>query len=84
MIDVAKVFCDRHGGQTDAEACAALARELPRLEGVIHAAGVLDDGVLSELTPARVAAVLRPKHAGAWNLHEAFATRDDLKHFVML
>ena len=41
-----------------------------RLSGVIHAAGVLDDAVITSLTPRRLDAVLRAKVDGAWNLHE--------------
>ena len=53
-----------------------------RLSGVIHAAGVLDDAVVTSLTPERVDAVLRAKVDAAWNLHEL--TRDlDLSAFVM-
>jgi acyl carrier protein len=37
---------------------------------VIHAAGVLDDGVLTSLTPDRFDEVLRAKVDAAWNLHE--------------
>src|SRR5262249_36190330 len=37
---------------------------------VIHAAGVLDDGMLPEQTAERFARVLVPKVCGAWNLHE--------------
>ncbi|MDP3718284.1 MAG: SDR family NAD(P)-dependent oxidoreductase [Acidobacteriota bacterium] len=43
---------------------------LPPLRGIIHAAGVFDDGTLRELTGARLAAVLSPKVAGAWALHQ--------------
>ncbi len=52
------------------------------LTAVVHAAGVLDDGVLQSLTAERVRDVLSPKVNGAWNLHEL--TRDlDLSAFVM-
>ncbi|MFG6100258.1 SDR family NAD(P)-dependent oxidoreductase [Leptothoe sp. ISB3NOV94-8A] len=43
---------------------------LPTLRGVIHAAGVLDDGVLQEMSRSRFAQVLAPKVKGAWLLHE--------------
>lgn len=45
-------------------------RELPPLVGVIHAAAVLDDGILLRQDADRLATVLRPKVAGAWNLHQ--------------
>ncbi len=40
------------------------------LRGVIHAAGVLDDGLLLQQTPARLRAVMAPKILGALHLHE--------------
>ncbi|MGD9486326.1 type I polyketide synthase, partial [Streptomyces sp. TRM70308] len=43
------------------------------LRGVVHAAGVIDDGVLEGLTPQRVTAVLRPKVDAGWYLHELTA-----------
>ncbi|MGF1430821.1 type I polyketide synthase, partial [Kitasatospora sp. LaBMicrA B282] len=49
---------------------------------VVHAAGVLDDGVLAGLTPERVAGVLAAKAQGAWNLHELTAERE-LDAFVL-
>ncbi|MFD8383026.1 SDR family NAD(P)-dependent oxidoreductase [Streptomyces sp. NPDC059679] len=47
-------------------------RELP-LRGIVHCAGLLADGVLAEQTPERFAEVLRPKVAGAVNLHRLTA-----------
>jgi len=49
---------------------------------VVHAAGVLDDGVVSLLTPDRIDAVLRPKADAAWHLHE-LTRRLDLSAFVL-
>ncbi|MEU6569480.1 type I polyketide synthase [Streptomyces parvulus] len=52
------------------------------LTAVVHTAGVLDDGVLTEQTPDRVDTVLRPKLDAALHLHEL--TRDmDLAAFVL-
>ncbi|WP_328429978.1 SDR family NAD(P)-dependent oxidoreductase [Streptomyces sp. NBC_00443] len=43
------------------------------LRGVVHCAGVLADGVTAELTPERLAHVLRPKVDGAAHLHRLTA-----------
>ena len=45
-------------------------REWPPLRGIIHAAGVLDDGVLTEQRWERFENVLKPKAMGAWVLHQ--------------
>ncbi|WP_044362956.1 type I polyketide synthase [Streptomyces natalensis] len=45
----------------------------PPLAGVLHLAGVLDDGVLLLQSPERFERVMAPKARGAWNLHTATA-----------
>jgi acyl transferase domain-containing protein/short-subunit dehydrogenase/acyl carrier protein len=69
----------------DREALAALLADIPAehpLTAVVHAAGVLDDGVIGSLTPERVDRVLRPKVDAAWHLHTL--TRDlELSAFVL-
>ncbi|WP_016823074.1 type I polyketide synthase, partial [Streptomyces viridosporus] len=76
-VDV--VACDA----ADRAALAAVIDGLRRpLRAVIHAAGALDDGVVTAQTPERVETVLRPKVDAAVNLHEL--TRDlDLSAFIL-
>jgi acyl transferase domain-containing protein/NADPH-dependent curcumin reductase CurA/NAD(P)-dependent dehydrogenase (short-subunit alcohol dehydrogenase family)/acyl carrier protein len=52
------------------------------LRGIVHAAGTRDDGVLSEQTPDRVAAVLAPKLGGVWHLHQR--TRGQALNFFVM
>ena len=50
---------------------AAVAASMPPIRGVVHAAGVLDDGALANQTWQRAQRVLAPKVRGAWNLHRS-------------
>ncbi|CAK8714590.1 Phthiocerol synthesis polyketide synthase [Candidatus Electrothrix gigas] len=45
-------------------------QEFAPLKGIIHSAGVLDDGVLTQQTPARFAKTFAPKVQGSWYLHQ--------------
>ncbi|MEU6831238.1 SDR family NAD(P)-dependent oxidoreductase [Nocardia beijingensis] len=49
--------------------------ELPRLAGIVHCAGVLDDALLFEQTAGHIDRVFGGKVAGAWHLHELTAGR---------
>jgi polyketide synthase 12 len=72
--------CDAADAGALSDLIAGLAKERP-LRGVIHAAGVLDDGVLTALTPAQLGTVFSPKVDGAWHLHNL--TQDlELDFFV--
>ncbi len=69
----AKIVVAQGDVANEAEAAVVLdhiaQHHLPPLKGIIHAAGVLDDGVLLQQSWPRFANVLAPKMKGAWNLH---------------
>jgi NADPH:quinone reductase-like Zn-dependent oxidoreductase/acyl carrier protein len=61
--------CDAADRSALAEVFAAVPKEHP-LSAVVHAAGVLDDCLVADLTPERLRTVLRAKVEAALNLHE--------------
>ena len=66
--------------EEDVQRCVA---QIQRpLKGVFHLAGVLDDCLLDDLTPASLAKVFAPKALGALHLHRATAACK-LDHFVL-
>jgi acyl transferase domain-containing protein/NADPH:quinone reductase-like Zn-dependent oxidoreductase/acyl-coenzyme A synthetase/AMP-(fatty) acid ligase/short-subunit dehydrogenase/acyl carrier protein len=77
------VACD----VAEREQLAALLEQIPAehpLASVIHAAGVLDDGVLTSLSPERLEAVFAAKARAAWNLHELIGEEVELILFSSL
>src|SRR5713101_5841675 len=62
--------CDVADEQAVADLFNLISAQLPPLRGVVHAAGLLDDGVLLQQNWSRFERVLAPKVAGAWHLHQ--------------
>ncbi len=88
-----QVELESHGARVTLAACdvsdrdqlEGLLRLVPDeypLRGVVHAAVVLDDGVVESLTPQRVDRALAPKVDAAWYLHE-LTEHLDLSSFVL-
>ncbi|MBI1825736.1 MAG: SDR family NAD(P)-dependent oxidoreductase [Planctomycetes bacterium] len=64
------------------EVLAEISRSMPPLRGIFHAAMVLDDAPIRDLTVERFNIAMAPKADGAWNLHRL--TQDlPLDHFVL-
>ncbi|WP_069383585.1 type I polyketide synthase [Halomonas caseinilytica] len=70
---------DREALATLLERCRA---EHPPLKGIIHAAAVIEDGLIRNLDDERIARVLVPKIEGARHL-DALTRDDDLDFFVL-
>ncbi|WP_300273093.1 type I polyketide synthase [Halomonas sp.] len=81
-VEVVAAACDI----TDREALAGLLarcrEDLPPLRGVVHAATVIDDGLIRNLDAQRIRRVLAPKIDGARHL-DALTRSDSLDFFVM-
>ncbi|ANG09098.1 polyketide synthase [Pseudonocardia sp. HH130629-09] len=79
--DARVVACDLAEPGAAADLVAGVDPDHP-LTAVVHAAGVLDDGVLEAMTPKRLDTVLAPKVDAAWELHRA-TEHLDLAAFVL-
>ncbi|WP_299542527.1 SDR family NAD(P)-dependent oxidoreductase, partial [uncultured Streptomyces sp.] len=84
--ELAALGCEARAAACDASDRTQLASLIGSLErpltAVIHAAGVLDDGVVTSLTPEQLARVMGPKADAALHLHE-LTVGMDLSAFVL-
>jgi len=81
-VHVLSLAADMSNEMQVKEMLRTIACECPPLAGVFHAAAVLDDGPLSELTQDRLAKVMRAKALGAWHLH-THTLGSRLEYFVL-
>ncbi|MFI6108996.1 SDR family NAD(P)-dependent oxidoreductase, partial [Streptomyces sp. NPDC051310] len=86
VAELAELGCAARAVACDVSDRAQLASALGTLErrptAVVHAAGVLDDGVIGSLSAEQIERVMRPKVDAAWHLHELTADAD-LSAFVL-
>ena len=88
IAELGELGCEATAARCDAsdrdqleKLIAAIPAERP-LTAIYHSAGVLDDGLVGDLDPARLQKVLAPKADAAWNLHE-LTSGLDLSAFVL-
>ena len=81
-VRVEAIALDVADAQAVSRALARVRHTMPALRGVVHAAGLLDDATLANLTAAQLEHVLAPKIDGARHLDAATAG-DPLDLFVM-
>ncbi|MDN3360184.1 SDR family NAD(P)-dependent oxidoreductase, partial [Actinomadura sp. DC4] len=79
--EVTVTACDAADRNALADVLARVPAEHP-LTAVVHAAGVLRDGLVETLSDEDLDAVLRPKVTAAWNLHELTRDREHVE-FVL-
>lgn len=75
--------CDVAHEEDVARTFASLSAEGLRLRGVVHAAGVLSDGIALAQSPERFKEVFAPKVRASWALHRALEARPPVDFFVM-
>ncbi|WP_140791097.1 type I polyketide synthase [Myxococcus xanthus] len=80
-VQVRYLRCDVANAEELSQGLDSL-RDGPALGGILHTAGVLDDGILLEQSWERFHKVFAPKWVGAWNLH-ALTREQPLDFFVL-
>nr|ALJ49910.1 TlmH [Salinispora pacifica DSM 45543 = CNS-863] len=77
-----RVFAADVADAHDVRRVLAQIRSRGPIGGVVHAAGLLDDSILANMTPEQLHRVLRSKVDSAWHL-DAATRDDDLRFFVL-
>ncbi|MHA6757323.1 SDR family NAD(P)-dependent oxidoreductase [Streptacidiphilus sp. PAMC 29251] len=77
-----QVFAADVADAHDVRRVLALIRSRGPVAGVVHAAGLLDDSIVANMTPDQLHRVLRSKVDSAWHL-DAATREDDLGFFVL-
>ncbi|MDJ0702360.1 MAG: SDR family NAD(P)-dependent oxidoreductase [Leptolyngbyaceae cyanobacterium MO_188.B28] len=80
-VKVSVQLADVASFQAVSQVMEKIETEAPPLRGVIHAAGVLEDGLLQQISWRRFENVMAPKVSGAWNLHQ-LSQEKELDFFV--
>ncbi len=81
-VNVCKEACDVTNIAAVRSLLKRVTKTMPPLQGIIHAAAVFDDGLLTNLDRESIEKVVSPKLTGAWNLHTATLGLP-LTHFVL-
>ena len=82
-IEAVYQTCDVTDPEAVRATLAEVAKRYGRIDGIIHGAGVLRDGLLNQMTPEDFSTVTDVKFLGAWNLFSA-AQGAGLRFFVGL
>ena len=81
-VKVDAVACDVTDEGAMASLFARIAAEMPPLRGVVHAAAVIEDGLIQNIERMQIARVLAPKILGAQHLHQ-MTLQMELDFFVL-
>ena len=81
-VTATAIACDVSDAESLRAALSALDANMPPLRGIVHAAMVIEDALIRDMTGGQLHRVLAPKVTGALNLHDL--TRDrDLDFFLL-
>lgn len=80
-IEIAVVQGDVANYDSLQQAISAIPKTFPPIRGIVHAAGVLKDGLMQTMELEQLEVAMAPKVEGAWNLARLF--KQQLDYFVM-